>query len=355
MTLDPATCWQALCARDRTADGTFVYGVLTTTIYCRPSCPSRQPNRDNVRFFAVPAEAETAGYRPCKRCTPQHARPPAAELVARAAPLLLADPRPTNAQVAAQLGLSSAAFLRRFKAVTGVTPQRYRRRVLAERARAALPTAEQVADASARAGYSAPSRFYDTVGRELGMDPAKARAGGRGEQVHHVVASCSLGRVLVAWTDRGVCRVTLGDDDEALRHELVAALPHAEHGRSEASPYLQALLAGIDEGRAVDLPLDLRGTAFQERVWQALRTIPRGDTWSYAELAASVGSGPRAVASACAANAVAIAVPCHRVVRSDGTLSGYRWGVERKAALLAREATATQQQQPASQERDGAR
>ncbi|MBC8074241.1 MAG: bifunctional DNA-binding transcriptional regulator/O6-methylguanine-DNA methyltransferase Ada [Deltaproteobacteria bacterium] len=336
--------WRAVVDRDDDADGRFVYAVQTTGVFCRPSCSSRSPLRRNVEFYASPREAERAGYRACLRCHPSGEDPKrqrAATIVA-ACRRLEADEAPRNDELARELGVSPFYFQRLFKQHTGVTPQAYRRRVLAERARASLPGAATVTAAVYDAGYGSSSRFYDNVGRELGMTPAIAKRAALGETVHYAVRRCSLGRVLVAWTERGVCHIALGDRELALVEALQARFARAELHTHDALPaWFGALLDAIDTPRALELPLDIRGTAFQQRVWDELRRIPVGETRSYAEVAAALGapSSSRAVARACASNTIAVVIPCHRVVRSDGSLSGYRWGEARKRRLLERERT----------------
>lgn len=330
--------WQALTRRDGTQDGTFVYAVLTTGIYCKPSCPSRQPQRANVRTFDTVQDAVAAGFRACKRCRPDQQPGPDARL-ARAIELLSKTPRPTNQQLADQVGLSAGAFQRLFKRSTGVTPQTYRRRVLAERAREALADGRPVSDAVYEAGYSGPSRFYEGIGRDLGMAPRAARAQGAGETVWFDVRPCSLGAILVAWTEVGIARVDLGEDSADLELRLRRELARATLVQVDGAAQLDALLLQVERGVPAELPLDIRGTAFQQRVWDELRRIPSGETRGYADIARALDhpTASRAVARACATNSIALLIPCHRVVRGDGGLAGYRWGVERKRELLARE------------------
>lgn len=327
--------WRAVVERLTGADGVFFYGVLTTGVFCRPTCPARRPRRENAVFFDSVEEAKRAGYRPCKRCKPD-APGAEREQLERACALLGAERGAQTREVATELGLSNGYFQRWFKRELGVTPQQYRRRVLAERGREALTGSATVTGAAYRAGYSGSSRFYAGVGRELGMNPAAARAGGAGELVRYAVRRCSLGQVLVAWTERGVCQVSLADTAKDALAELEGRLPKAELELAEGE-WAERVIRAVDTGVCADVPLDLRGTAFQERVWQLLRDIPVGETLSYTELAQRAGSGPRAVARACASNALAVVIPCHRVVRQGGELAGYRWGVERKRKLLVRE------------------
>lgn len=338
--------WAAVRGRDRGADGAFVYGVLTTGVYCRPGCASRAPRRANVRFFGTPDEAEAAGLRPCKRCAPRADRPDQAEAaaIARAvAAIEAADEPPTLRELAAAAGLSPFYFHRRFKAALGVTPAAYARARRSERLREQLAAAPTVSAAIYEAGFGSSGRLYAEAGATLGMTPAAYRAGAPGEQIRYAVAPSALGQVLVAATGRGLCAIELGDDPVALAAGLRARFPHAalEGDSPELAAAVRAVVELVERpGRGLELPLDMRGTAFQRRVWAALREIPPGATASYAEVAQRIGQpgAARAVAQACAANTLAVAVPCHRVVRGDGEAGGYRWGGARKRALLAREA-----------------
>ena len=343
--------WAAVLARD---DADFYYSVRTTGVYCRPSCAARRPRRENVAFHATTADAEQAGFRPCRRCRPDEA--PAAER--RAATIAAAcraieaaaeegGPQPTADDLAAAAGMTRSHFHRSFKAVTGLTPKAYAVEVRSRRVRDALAntTGRTVTDAIYDSGFNSNGRFYATSSATLGMTPTTYRAGGRGLTIHFGVGGCSLGSVLVAASDAGVCAIFLGDDPDALVHELEDRFPGATltGGDTDFERWMSAVVALVDDPRTgLDLPLDVRGTAFQQRVWQALRAIPAGSTATYSEIAAAIGAptAVRAVAAACAANKLAVAIPCHRVVRTDGSLSGYRWGVDRKRALLDRE-TAT--------------
>lgn len=342
---DPARAWRAVRTRDAASDGLFVFAVATTGIYCRPSCPARRPRRENVSFFAAPSEAEAAGFRPCLRCRPSGAEPAAAVRAVQRALAFLeshADERVPLAVLARAAGLSPFHLQRTFRRLVGVTPKRYADAGRADRLRALLRSGSSVADASFEAGYGSSSRAYAHASRHLGTTPARYRRGGRGLHVRFTTLPTPLGRLLVGATDRGVCSVMLGDADHALEATLRREYPEALIERAPAAlSAWAALIAGSLSG-AVDLsgiPLDLRATTFQRRVFEALRKIPRGATRSYAELAASVGrpSAVRAAASACARNPVALVVPCHRIVRSDGSLGGYRWGLERKREILKRE------------------
>ncbi|MEQ8234890.1 MAG: bifunctional DNA-binding transcriptional regulator/O6-methylguanine-DNA methyltransferase Ada [Gammaproteobacteria bacterium] len=341
-----AVCWAAVCARDAAADGGFVYAVRTTGVFCRPSCPSRRPRRENVRFFATAAGAAAAGFRACRRCRPQGPGHAAAEaaLVARACALIeAAESPPRLADLAAELGYSPWHFHRLFRRVTGVTPRAYAEARRRERMHTELGRDQRVTDALYAAGFNSNGRFYAATRGALGMTPRTFRAGGAGERIHFAVGACSLGAILVAASDQGVCAISLGDDPEALVHALEERFHQAEliGGDGDFEAVVARVIAFVEAPQdGLELPLDVRGTAFQERVWQALRAIPAGRTASYAEIAAAIGqpAAVRAVARACASNTLAVAIPCHRVVRTDGALSGYRWGVERKRALLAREA-----------------
>ena len=338
--------WAAVVARDRAADGAFVYSVRTTGVYCRPACAARRANPKNVAFHDSPAAAEAAGFRPCRRCRPNEAPRDAreADQITRVCRLIEAAETPPNlAELAAAAGLSPYHFHRLFKRVTGVTPRAYAAAHRAERLRKVLPVAGTVTEALYDAGFNASSRLYETSDQILGMTPRAWRAGGAGAQIRFAIGQCSLGAVLVAESDKGVCAILLGDEPEALARELQDRFPQAKLIGGEADFERRvAQVVGLIEapGLGADLPLDVRGTAFQQRVWAALQAIPAGGTASYAEIAARIGApkAVRAVAQACAANALAVAIPCHRVVRQDGGLSGYRWGVERKRALLRREA-----------------
>ncbi len=340
--------WAAVRARDRSADGTFYYSVRTTGVYCRPSCPARLANPANVRFHLTCTEAERAGWRACLRCKPdQPTHEQHAATVTRACRLLeQADEMPSLADLAAAAGLSRFHFHRVFKALIGMTPRRYAAARRAQRVRSALAASGTVTEAIYGAGFNSSSRFYETADGMLGMSTRAFRAGGADMQVRFAVGECSLGAILVARSVKGVCAVLLGDDPDALVRDLQDRFARAELIGGDAEfEALVAQVVGLIEAPRLghDLPLDVRGTAFQQRVWQALRDIPAGATASYSEIAGRIGQpkAVRAVAAACAANPIAVAIPCHRVVRTDGALSGYRWGAERKRALLAREKGST--------------
>lgn len=343
-----ASRWTSVLARDRAADGAFVYAVTTTGVYCRPVCPSRRPRPENARFFDTGEAARAAGFRPCRRCDPDRAAALdiAAQAVAAAASMIAEavsaeDPLPPLDRLAARAGYAPHHFHRLFKRETGLTPRAFAAALRARAAADGLGSGASVTEALHAAGFSA-SRFYATAGARLGMAPGVRRDGGPGETIRHATAQTSLGLILVAATERGVCAIQFGESPEELAAWLRRRFPNATlAGEDPAFAALVAQVVDLVErpGQGQALPLDLRGTAFQERVWRALRAIPPGETASYAEIAAAIGqpTAARGVATACAANAVAVAVPCHRVLRTDGSLSGYRWGVERKAALLARE------------------
>ena len=340
--------WIAVRDRDRGADGCFLYGVVTTGIFCRPGCSSRQPRRDNVRFFHSAAEARAAGFRGCRRCRPeQHPAEADAALVARACALMDgAESSPTRFALARALGLSETRLARLFRQHLGVTPAGYWRARRAERLRMGLAQGHSVTSALHDAGFGSSSRLYATEsGTLLGMPPSRYREGAPGERIEWAVAPCSLGQVLVASSAQGVCAIELGDDAQGLRERLARRFRRAELVEACASEHgaLAAVLTLVEHpATPSSLPLDIRGTAFQRRVWEALREIPPGRPISYGALAERLGvaRGARAVAAAVAANGLAVAVPCHRVIGADGGLCGYRWGVERKRRLLAREAQA---------------
>lgn len=348
---DDAARLAAVRRRDRAAEGHFVFAVLTTGVYCRPSCPARPARPENIRFYPDPAAAEAAGYRACRRCRPDGASQAVrhAAAIARACRLIeeaAEEGAPSLAALAEAAGLSRFHFHRLFREVTGVTPRAYAAARRAERVKRELAAAGTVTEALYGAGYGSNGRFYEEAPAILGMTPRAWRDGGRDAEIRFALGQCSLGAVLVAATAKGVCAIQLGDDPQQLLDTLQARFPKARLvGGDRAFEALVArVVAMVEEPRrpAPELPLDLRGTAFQRRVWQALRGIPPGATATYAEIAARIGApgAARAVARACATNEVAVAIPCHRVVRTGGGLSGYRWGVERKRALLAREAGA---------------
>ncbi len=346
--------WQRVLARDPGADSLFWYSVITTGIYCRPSCPSRVANPLNVRLHDSLAAAKATGCRPCLRCDPDGASRQQRDsaLVLAACRLLEGSHAPLTLERLAQtLGLSPSHLHRTFKAITGITPKAYARAWREAQLRQELAQANSVTEALFAAGFNSFSGFYQHSNRTLGMTPKTYRAGGANEQLHFAVGDTSLGAILVASSAKGVVCVTLGDEPEQLIRDLQERFPAASLIGADADyERVAAQLVGLVEapGKSLDLPLDVRGTAFQQRVWQALQAIPCGQKMSYAEVANLIGqpTAARAVARACGANAIAVAIPCHRVVRQDGGLSGYRWGIERKRALLQREADGTSQVEP---------
>ena len=340
--------WARVMARDKGADGLFWYSVATTGVYCRPSCPSRPANPKNVGFFETAAAAEAAGFRPCRRCNPNGPSVEAqnAAIVAKACRSIdTADQAPALAELARAADLSPSYFHRLFKAVTGVTPKAYADARRAARVRDELGRTHTVTEAIYGAGFNSNGRFYAASADMLGMTPSRYRSGGAQEELRFAVGQCSLGAILVASSAKGVAAILLGDDPDALARDLQDRFPRAQLIGGDAEfERLVAQVVGFVEAPQLGwaLPLDVRGTAFQQRVWQALREIPAGATATFTDVAGRIGApkSVRAVAGACAANALAVAIPCHRVIRNDGALSGYRWGVERKRDLLAREAQA---------------
>lgn len=344
---DDADRWHAVCANDVGANAYFVYGVATTGIYCRPGCASRRPNRANVAFYTSAEEAEAAGYRPCKRCRPSYTGPDRdRQRVARAARQIEAcHEMPVLAELASQAHLSPYHFQRLFKRVAGITPRQYAMAVRDERLRRSLQNGTPVTRAMMDTGFQSSGHFHAAANQALGMPARRYRDGGEGMTIRFALGESALGTLLVAGTERGVCAVELGDDAETLLAAFQARFPRAKLVGDDAdyAAHVARLAGFVAEPTALpDLPLDIRGTVFQQRVWQALREIPPGETTSYSALAARIGAprATRAVAGACAANRLALVIPCHRVVRSDGALGGYRWHVERKRALLDREAQA---------------
>lgn len=337
--------WLAVQSRDKSRDGEFVYAVRTTGIYCRPSCPSRRAKRENVSFFDTTQLAAAAGYRACRRCKPDGAPPDLqrADVIQAACRALEASESGIALDaLAAQAGLSPHHFHRRFKALTGLTPKAYFDAVRARRLQAQLGSACSVTEALFDAGFNASSRFYERGAAELGMAPSSFRRGGLGQRIRYAVEPCALGVIIVAATPRGVCGIEFGDSAHALIERLRQRFPKAEFepGDPAFRAWVGQVLGYIEHPKGLlDLPLDIQGTVFQRRVWQALREIPAGQTRSYTELATLLGqpTAARAVARACATNEIAVAVPCHRVLRGSGALAGYRWGMARKAELLRRE------------------
>ncbi|MCA9658331.1 MAG: bifunctional DNA-binding transcriptional regulator/O6-methylguanine-DNA methyltransferase Ada [Myxococcales bacterium] len=340
--------WAAVLRRDASRDGSFVYAVTTTGVFCRPSCPARRPKPTNVRLFSTPAEARTAGFRACKRCRPE-ARGEAADdpqravILAACAAIDASESAPSVGELAAAAGVSESTLHRAFKAALGLTPRAFVAARREQRLRGDLADAPSVTAALYDAGFASSAGFYARAKAILGMRPATYRAGGEAETIRFAVGPCSLGAVLVAGTAAGICAIDLGDDPQRLVEHLERRFDRAELIGADATfeAWVARVVALVDGASddARDLPLDVRGTAFQRRVWTALAAIPAGTTTTYAALAEALGQpkAARAVARACAANPVALAIPCHRVVRRDGGLAGYRWGVERKRALLERE------------------
>jgi len=346
--------WAAIMARDASADGRFVYSVRTTGVYCRPSCAARRARLENVSFHATCADAERAGFRPCLRCKPNGPSPKeqiATKIAAVCRVIEDAEERPTLQKLAEFAGWSTYYTQRVFKASTGVSPAEYAAAHRGKRIHRTLKEERTVTDAIYAAGYSSSSRFYETATPLLGMTPSHYREGGSGENIAFATGKCSLGSVLVARSERGICAILLGDDPQQLTKDLSGRFPSAKitHAETEFKGLLGNVIQLVDSPRtAIDLPLDIKGTAFQRRVWQALRKIPAGSTATYSDISKSIGApkSVRAVARACAENPIAVAIPCHRAIAKDGSLAGYRWGLARKRKLLDREAKS----QPASRQ-----
>ena len=337
--------WQALVTRDKSADGLFVYSVQTTGVYCRPTCPSKLAKRENVRFHESCDDAERCGYRPCKRCRPREPGVDSryAAIVEKVCRLIEgSESTPNLSMLSAAVGLSTFHFQRIFKSVTGITPKRYAATCRTKRIQEKLMTENTVTDSIYSAGYNSSSRFYENSDQILGMTPTVFRSGAKDQVIRFAVGPCWLGSVLVAATQKGICAILLGDDPEYLVRELQNRFPKADFIGSDAEfeKLVGTVIGFIDNPtEKPDLPLDICGTAFQRQVWEALQEIPFGTTVSYTDIATKIGNpkSVRAVAQACGANHIAVVIPCHRVVRNDGSLSGYRWGVERKQQLLDRE------------------
>lgn len=337
--------WQAVVERNKAADGHFVYGVRTTGVYCQPSGAIRLPKRENIEFFDTPEAAEQQGYRPSKRR--RRGQPTlegiyVAKIAAACRYIEQHDEDVPLAEIAEHVGVSIYHFHRLFKTTTGLTPKAYASAHRNQRLRASLNESERVTDAIFDAGFNSNSRFYETASAMLGMTPKIWKAGGKGTQIYFALAICSMGDILVAQSEKGICAILLGDDASILLEDLQDKFPQAEliGGDTQFEKVISQVVGFIEAPEiGLNLPLDIRGTAFQQRVWQALRDIPIGTTVSYTDIAQRIGSpkAVRAVAGACAANMLAVAIPCHRVVRNDGALSGYRWGIERKRALLNKE------------------
>jgi AraC family transcriptional regulator of adaptative response/methylated-DNA-[protein]-cysteine methyltransferase len=334
-----------MVSRDASADGQFWYSVRTTGVYCRPSCPSRAANPENIRFYDSLADARADGFRPCRRCNPDgpSRETENAAIVAKACKLIEgSDEAPSLDGIAAAMEMSPSHFHRLFKRKTGLTPKEYALAHRASRVREKLQNGPTVTQAIYDAGFNSSSRFYEKSKNILGMTPAQFRTGGANEEIRFAVGQCSLGAILVASSKKGVVSILMDEDPDALVRTLQDQFSKARlvGADAEYERLIARVIALVESpGVGLDLPLDVRGTSFQRRVWQALQTIPAGETATYSEIARRIGSpgSVRAVAGACAANKIAIAIPCHRVIKSDGALSGYRWGVERKRALLVRE------------------
>jgi AraC family transcriptional regulator, regulatory protein of adaptative response / methylated-DNA-[protein]-cysteine methyltransferase len=347
--LDQEKCWAAMCAHDASQDGQWVYSVKTTGVYCRPGCASRQPLRKNVAFYATNKEAEAAGFRPCKRCRPNEGSQADRHIAAveRACALIRKrDALPTLDELASAAGISRYHFHRVFKQIIGATPREWGKAHRLTRFGDRLDAGDNVAEAVYAAGFGASSRAYEAAPLGLGMTPAARRAGGRGETIRFTCVKTTLGWALVAATERGICMTALGDDKAPLEADLRRRFPAALIWPADErlARWAERIVRFVtDPAEQPDLPLDIRGTAFQARVWRALQKVPPGKTATYTEIAEALGQpkAVRAVAAACAANKLALLVPCHRIVRRDGDLAGYRWGVERKRALLTAEGAAT--------------
>jgi AraC family transcriptional regulator of adaptative response/methylated-DNA-[protein]-cysteine methyltransferase len=358
VTIDADAAWAAVTGRDGQRDGTFVYAVTTTGVYCRPSCPSRRPHRQNVEFFEAPDAAERAGFRACRRCKPRDEAAPTAAMIEKVRTYIdeHLDERVMLSGLARHVGVSTFHLQRTFKRETGLSPAQYAAARRAERFRQELKQGSNVTRATYDAGYSSSSRLYAVSNAQLGMTPSAYRRGGRGMHIRYATADTAFGRLLVAATERGVCFVELGDDDRALEAGLATEYPLAsrEEAPAEIGEWMSAVLATLDgsaaapgtsgpgaaaRGAEAAVPLDVKATDFKWRVWRALQEIPYGETRSYAEVAAAIGApkAVRAVANACATNNAALVIPCHRVIGSNGTLTGYRWGVDRKRRLLEHE------------------
>lgn len=343
--------WEALVQRDRQADGQFFYAVTTTGIYCRPGCSSKRPNRENVLFFDTAHHAESAGFRPCKRCQPDKLEQIDAhrKIIIQACHQIADSIEPfTLKELAENAGYSSGYFHRLFKDIVGVTPKQYAAEVRAKRLRSNLQTGANVTEAIYESGYNSSSRFYDKARDTLGMKPASYRQCGAGVQIRYTMKACYLGWVLIAATETGICAIEFADDQQSLEENLHRKFSLAEFLTSDHQfeMWVNQVLAFLDNPReTLDLPLDIQGTAFQQKVWQTLRQIPPGTTASYGQIARRMQQpkAARAVARACASNSIAVAIPCHRVVRQDGGMGGYRWGIERKQRLLEKESIERQE------------
>jgi len=343
--METEVLWRAVEARDARFDGAFVFGVKTTGIFCRPSCTARKPKRENVAFYDGCSDAEVEGFRACLRCKPKNekAADPQIEMVLRACELIDAEDQLSLETLSGELGLSTSHFQRTFKNIVGISPKKYAEAKRLQRFKNEIKDGSDVVTAMYEAGYGSSSRLYEKAAENLGMTPAIYKKGGKGMNINYIITDCELGKMLVARTPRGICSVTFGDSDKELRDGLDKEFPNAEiaendHDLKTAVDAIVKYLAG--KNKRLVLPLDLQATAFQMQVWDFLRKIPYGETRSYSEVAEEMGDKKkvRAVAQACAKNRVALLIPCHRVIASDGKFSGYRWGIERKKKLLATEA-----------------
>lgn len=339
------SCWQSVLTRDRTADGSFVYAVKTTGIFCAPSCPSRRAKPENVLFFSTCEDAIAAGFRPCQRCKPDKPLPNQQhqELIVRLCRFIAeSEQEPSLTELSERAQMSAYHLQRLFKRATGLTPKEYARAHRINRLQKSLKQSESITQAAFNAGYNSNSQFYAESQQVLGMNPKKYKAGGKDMNIYFAIGECSLGSVLVAQSEHGICAITLGDDAAHLLNELQTQFPNANllGGDSNYEAMVAQVIGFIEKPAPVfNFPLDIRGTLFQQQVWRALQTIRPGETLSYSQLAERIGApkAVRAVASACARNVLAVAIPCHRIVRNNGDLSGYRWGVERKQKLLEME------------------
>ncbi|MEH2402454.1 bifunctional DNA-binding transcriptional regulator/O6-methylguanine-DNA methyltransferase Ada [Nostoc sp.] len=345
------TFWEAVLNRDSTIDGKLFYGVRSTGVYCRPICPSRRPNRNQVCFFQSAQEAEVAGFRPCKRCQPQFDKVPnpAKSKVLAACRFIEAqvDHIPTLSELCSQVGMSPSYLQKIFKQIIGVSPFQYADALRNQRLKQLLQSGEEIAHAVYDTGYGSSSQLYEKAPKQLGMTPKTYQQAGKTISIVYAIALCPLGYLLVATTEKGICAVKLGDEADKLEHTLIKEFHQAQIMRDDQThkEWIQAILDFIEGGKAhLDLPLDIRGTAFQKQVWQALQKIPYGETRTYTDIARDIAKPQalRAVGNACGANPIALVVPCHRVLRSDGSLGGYHWGIERKQKLLIQESRCTQ-------------
>jgi AraC family transcriptional regulator, regulatory protein of adaptative response / methylated-DNA-[protein]-cysteine methyltransferase len=343
---DDETLWRAVLKRDTRFDGEFFFAVRSTGIYCRPSCPARRPRREQVVFFRIPEAAEGAGFRSCRRCRPRSAAitDPQVEMIRRVCRYIEAnvEESPTLEELGAAAGVSAFHLQRVFKRIAGITPRKYAEALRLSQFKSSVKKGASVTQAMYDSGYSSSSRLYERAAHQLGMTPANYRLGGKGMRINYTIANCSLGRLLVAATEKGICAVRLGDSDAELESNFLREYPAAEVHRDDQTMSIRVdqILSHL-EGRKphLDLPLDVQATAFQRIVWDKLREIPYGETRSYGDIARAIRrpTATRAVARACATNPVALVIPCHRVVREDKSLGGYRWGIDRKRKLLERE------------------